>query len=192
MLRSAPAALGQCSSWAETTVASGCRLHNLQSIHTPVSPVMPNRIAGLQTRGLYEGAAQRPTSYFLTLRVNGKSLKFWLFVISLYYKKLGRHLKPLLSKYPPDPLGRLENMPEKVYYTELKPIAGSQKLAPPPRKGIPAAAYGFFVSYILLRPAGCCVILREPMATNTYLPAAAVSDQPVNGDFEGSLVPALA
>ena len=83
---------------------------------------MPNRSAGLQTRGAIRGGSSESDFIFFTLRANGKCLKFSFFVISVYYKKLGRCLKLLVPKYHPDPLNGLGDIPEKVYSAELKPI----------------------------------------------------------------------
>ena len=40
----------------------------------------------------------------------------------MHYEKLGHRLKLIAPKYRPDPVHRLEDIPEKVYSTELKPI----------------------------------------------------------------------
>ena len=37
-------------------------------------------------------------------------------------KKLGRRLKLIVPKYRPDPVSRLEDIPENEYSTELKPL----------------------------------------------------------------------
>ena len=47
----------------------------------------------------------------------------------MHYEKLGRHLKLMVPKYRPDPVSRLEDISEKVYSTELKPIVITQKHA---------------------------------------------------------------
>ena len=39
-----------------------------------------------------------------------------------YYEKLGGSLKLIVAKYRPDHASRLEDISEKVYSTELKPI----------------------------------------------------------------------
>ena len=123
MLRSAPTPLGRCSSRAETTVASECRLHNLRSINQSHLPCSTGALA-FKRGGLYEGAAQKATSHFLALRVNGKYPKFLFFVMNMHYKKLGRRLKLIVPKYRSDPVNHLEDIPEKVYSAELKPIVG--------------------------------------------------------------------
>ena len=40
----------------------------------------------------------------------------------MHYEKLGRRIKLLMPKYRTDPVSRLEDIPEKVYSTKLKPI----------------------------------------------------------------------
>ena len=42
--------------------------------------------------------------------------------MNMHYEKLGRRLRLFVPKYRPDPISRLEDIPEKVYSTELKPI----------------------------------------------------------------------
>ena len=42
--------------------------------------------------------------------------------MNMHCEKLGRRLKLIVPKYRPDPVSRLEDIPEKVYSTELKPI----------------------------------------------------------------------
>ena len=46
--------------------------------------------------------------------------------MNIHNEKLGRHLKLMLPKYRPDPVSRLEHIPERLYSTELKPIVGSK------------------------------------------------------------------
>ena len=44
--------------------------------------------------------------------------------MNMHYEKLGRSLKKLIvAKYRSDPVSCLEDIPEKVYSTELKPIS---------------------------------------------------------------------
>ena len=45
----------------------------------------------------------------------------------MHYGKLGRRLKLIVPKYRPDPVSRLEDIPEKVYSTELKQIVNLGK-----------------------------------------------------------------
>ena len=45
--------------------------------------------------------------------------------MNMHYEKLGRCLKLIVPKYRPDPVSRMEDIHEKVYYMELKPIVYS-------------------------------------------------------------------
>ena len=44
----------------------------------------------------------------------------------MHYEKLERSLKLIAPKYRPDQVSRLEDVPENVYFTELKPIVVSE------------------------------------------------------------------
>ena len=44
--------------------------------------------------------------------------------MNMHYEKLGRRPKLIVPKNRPDPVSRLEDIPEKVYSTELKPTVG--------------------------------------------------------------------
>ena len=44
--------------------------------------------------------------------------------MSVYYNKLGSGQKLIVPKYRPAPPNRLEDIPEKVYSSEVKPIVG--------------------------------------------------------------------
>ena len=63
-------------------------------------------------------------SQFLTLGANGKVLKFWFFVIRVYYEKLGHMVKRLVPKFRPIMSSRLTDIAEKHVPTKLKPIVG--------------------------------------------------------------------
>ena len=45
--------------------------------------------------------------------------------MNMHYEKLDPRLKLIVPKHRPDPVSRLEDIPENVYSTELKPIAYS-------------------------------------------------------------------
>ena len=74
---------------------------------------------------MYEGMPYCPMSQLLTLAANGKTLKFWLLVIRVYYEKLGHILKPLVPKFRPDLVARLRDIAEKQVPANLKPIVGT-------------------------------------------------------------------
>ena len=65
-------------------------------------------------------------SHFLTLGAYGNTLKFYFFVIRVYYKKLGRMLKPFAPKFRPDLSDRLKYNAEKRVPAKLKPIVGQR------------------------------------------------------------------
>ena len=75
---------------------------------------------------IYEGVAYCAMSQFVTLEANGKTLKFWFYVIREYYEKLVHMLKPLLPKFRPDLSTRLKHIAEKQVPAKLKPIVTSE------------------------------------------------------------------
>ena len=91
-------------------------------IYSSAPPTLPNRSAGSAGGAIYEGVAYFAMSLFLTLGANGKTLKFWFFVIRVYYEKLGHMLKPSLPKFLPNLPARLKDIAEKQVPAELKPI----------------------------------------------------------------------
>ena len=62
-------------------------------------------------------------SQFLTLGVNGKTLKF-SFIIRMYYEQLGPMLKPFVLKFRPDLSAPSKEIAEKQVPAKLKPIVG--------------------------------------------------------------------
>ena len=72
---------------------------------------------------LYEGVAFGVMSQFVTLGANGKTLKFWFFVIRVPYEKLG-HLLKLVLKFRSDLSVHLKDIAKKQVPAKLKPIVG--------------------------------------------------------------------
>ena len=80
------------------------------------SQIMQSASAG--DRSLCAGAA-----------LSERNIRYWpIPKISIFRNEYAlqkrRSLKPIVPKYRPDPLSRLEDIHEEVYSTELKPIVG--------------------------------------------------------------------
>ena len=124
MLSTALALFRQRSSRAKVTDASRDRLRSV--IHSSAPSTLPNRSAGLCRRGHIRRVAYCVMSHFLTLRANGKTLKFSIFCLRVYYEKLCHMLQLLVPKFRPDLFDRLRDITEKKKQVpvKLKPIVG--------------------------------------------------------------------
>ena len=63
-------------------------------------------------------------SQFVTLGANGNTLKFLFFALTVYYKKLGHMLKPLVPKFRYDLSVHLKDIAKKHVPAKLKLIVG--------------------------------------------------------------------
>ena len=59
---------------------------------------------------------------FFNIRSQWQDPEILIFVIRIYYEKLGRMLKALVPKFRPDISARLKDIAEKQVPTRLKPI----------------------------------------------------------------------
>ena len=119
MLSMEPALFRESSSRAKATNASrdlGCVPWY---IHHPHPPYQTGALASAGV-AIYEGVACAMLQFF-TLAANVKILKFWFFVIRVYYEKLGDMLKPLVPKFRQDlsvPLGVHQQISPKTGHRE--------------------------------------------------------------------------
>ena len=121
-----PGLLRQNSSRANVTDASrdlGC---DPWSIHQPRPPYLAGTLASAGG-SIYVGVAYCAMSQFVTLAANSMTLKFWFFVITVYYEKIGHRLKPLVPKFCLDLSVLSKDIVEKQVPAKLKLIVGDAK-----------------------------------------------------------------
>ena len=119
-----PALFRQSSFRAKITDASrdlGC---DPWSIHQPRPPYQTGALAPAGGGGQIRMVFFCTMPQFVTLGANGKAIKFWLFVIRVYYDKLCHMLKPLVPKFRNDLCSRLKDVAEKQVPAKLRPIVG--------------------------------------------------------------------
>ena len=123
MLSMEPAQFRQISPYEKVMDASrdlGCAW---SLIHSSAPPTLPNRSAGLCRRGhIRRGGLLRHVAIFSIRSQRQDPEILFLFIIGVYYDKLGHILKTLVPKFRPCLFARFRYIADKQVHAKLKPI----------------------------------------------------------------------